>query len=139
MGVFEELGLRHEHHDRTANCLHQNAVLSQSVGVGALSSGNNNNNLSSNVVASSSTEWAQRITGTITNNDCDHHGGGRGGGGGGFSGTVNYNDVAERVTNGKVHYSASSSDFHGEKKGPAECTTVAAAAGSQGMVESWIN
>ncbi|BAT73376.1 hypothetical protein LR48_Vigan01g025100 [Vigna angularis] len=129
MGVFEELGLRHEGHVNTdLGCLHQNMVSSTSVGVGALSSGNNNNNNLSN--ANPSTEWAQR-TGTITNNDCDH--GGRGGGGG-LSGTVSYSDIAERVTNGKVHYSASSSDFHGDK-GPEFSVT----ARSQGMVESWIN
>ncbi|XP_027366213.1 uncharacterized protein LOC113872680 [Abrus precatorius] len=124
MGVFEELGLRHDHVNTDLNCLHQTMVSSTSVGVGALSSGNNNH-LSND----SSTEWAQR-TGTITNNDCDH-----GGEGGILSGTVSYSDIAERVTNGKVHYSASSSSgFHGEK-GP-EFTVPAR---SQGMVESWIN
>ena len=123
VGVFEELGLRHAHVNNNTNVvsgLHQNLVSSPSVG--ALSSGNNNNNLSN-----ASTEWAQR-TGTITNNDCEHGGGGR------LGGTVNYSDVAERVTNGKVHYSASSSDFRGEKG--TECTV---AARSEGMVESWIN
>ncbi|XP_027920290.1 probable inactive serine/threonine-protein kinase scy2 [Vigna unguiculata] len=129
MGVFEELGLRHECHVNTdLGCLHQNMVSSTSVGVGALSSGNNNSNNLSN--ANPSTEWAQR-TGTITNNDCDHAGGG---GGGALTGTVSYSDIAERVTNGKVHYPASSSDFHGEK-GPEFSVT----ARSQGMVESWIN
>ncbi|KAL2343042.1 hypothetical protein Fmac_004327 [Flemingia macrophylla] len=123
MGVFEELGLRPEHVSTDLVCLHQNMVSSTSVGAGALSSGNiNNNNLSN---ANSSTEWAQR-RGTITNNDCDH------GGGGPLSATVNYSDVAERVTNGKVH---SSSDFHGENKGPDFTVT----ARTQGMVESWIN
>ncbi|CAJ1938075.1 unnamed protein product [Sphenostylis stenocarpa] len=133
MGVFEELGLRHDAHVNTdLGCLHQNILSSTSVGVGALSSGNNNNNNSSN--ANSSTEWAQR-TGTITNNDCDHGGGGGGGGGGGaLNGTASYSDIAERVTNGKVHYSASSSDFLGEK-GP----DFTATARTQGMVESWIN
>ncbi|TKY60298.1 Modulating plastid sigma factor [Spatholobus suberectus] len=72
MGVFEELGLRHDHVNTDLGCLHQNMVSSTSVGVGALSSGNNNNNNLSN--ANSSTEWARR-TGTITNNDCDHGGG----------------------------------------------------------------
>ncbi|XP_020204148.1 uncharacterized protein LOC109789580 [Cajanus cajan] len=120
MGVFEELGLRQNHVNTDLGCLHQNMVSSTSVGVGALSSGNNNN-LSN---ANSSTEWAQR-RGTITNNDRDH------GGGGALSGTVNYTDIAERVTNTKVH---SSSDFHGEK-GPDFTVT----ARTQGMVESWIN
>ncbi|KAK7358967.1 hypothetical protein VNO77_00910 [Canavalia gladiata] len=131
MGVLEELGLRHDHHVNTdLNCLHHNMVSSTSVGVRALSSVNNNNNNLTN--ASSSTEWAQR-TGTITNNDCDHGGGGRGRGGV-LSGTVNYSDVAERLTNGKVHYSASSSDFHGDK-GPDFTVPQR----TQGMVESWIN
>ncbi|KAG5015629.1 hypothetical protein AAZX31_08G135800 [Glycine max] len=121
-GVFEELGLRHDHVNTDLGCLHQSMVSSTSVGVGALSSGNNNNNNLSNAT-NSSTEWAQR-TGTITNNDCDH------GGGGALSGTINYSD-----TNGKVHYSASSSDFHGEK-GPDFTVT---ATRTQGMVESWIN
>ncbi|KAK7399532.1 hypothetical protein VNO78_10717 [Psophocarpus tetragonolobus] len=124
MGAFEELGLRHDHVNTDLGCLHQNMVSSTSIGVGALSSGNNNNSLSN---ANSSTEWAQRL-GTITNNDCDH------GGGGALSGTVNYSDIAERVTNGKVHYSASSSDFRGEKG--SEFTVTAR---TQGMVESWIN
>ncbi|ESW31634.1 hypothetical protein PHAVU_002G254700 [Phaseolus vulgaris] len=129
MGVFEELGLRPDGHVNTdLRCLHQNMVSSTSVGVGALSSGNNNNNNNlSN--ANPSTEWVQR-TGTITNDDCDHGGGG----GGGLSGTVSYSDIAERVSNGKVHYSASSSDFHGEKVPDFSVT-----ARSQGMVESWIN
>ncbi|KAL3020884.1 hypothetical protein AAZX31_05G167800 [Glycine max] len=129
MGLYEELELRHDHVNTDLGCLHQNMVSSTSVGVGALSS-DNNNNLSN--ATNSSTEWAQR-TGTITNNDCDH-----GRGGGALSGTVNYNDIGEGavVTNGKVHYSASSSDFHGEK-GPD--FTVTTAARTQGMVESWIN
>ncbi|KAK7318598.1 hypothetical protein RJT34_03301 [Clitoria ternatea] len=131
MGVFEELGLRHDHVNTDLNCPHQhNMVSSTSVGVGALSSGTNNNN-NNNLSIASSTEWAQR-TGTITNNDCDHNGEG----GGSLSGTVNYSDIAERVTNGKVHYlAASSSDFHGEKG--LEFTVGASR--SQGMVESWIN
>ncbi|XP_061345150.1 uncharacterized protein LOC133291000 [Gastrolobium bilobum] len=122
MGVFEELGLRHDRVNANVSGLHQNMVSSPSVRVGSLSSGNNN-------LSNASTAWAQR-TDTITNNDCGHGGGAMMS----LSGTDNYSNVTERDTNGKVHYSASSSDFHGEK-GP-ECTV---AARSEGMVESWIN
>ncbi|KAL6530661.1 hypothetical protein OROGR_014521 [Orobanche gracilis] len=48
------------------------------------------------------------------------------------TGTVNYGKVQ--------HYSsASSSDFHGEKVPETTTVAAAAAARSEGMVESWIN
>lgn len=130
MGVFEELGVRHDHVNIDLGCLHQNNMVSStSVGVVALSS-NGNNNINNLSNANSSTEWAQR-TSTITNNDCDHGGRGRTL----SSGTINYSDIAERVTNGnKVHFSGSSSDFHGEK---GQDFTVTAR--TQGTLESWIN
>lgn len=58
---------------------------------------------------------------------------GSSGGDHGQLGTLNGNyHNSQRVTNGKMNYSASSSDFHGDK-GPENVS-----ARSEGMVESWI-
>ena len=129
MGVLEELGLSHAHVNTNVGGLHhQNMVQSSSDGALSTRVNSNNNN---NDMHNSSVEWAQR-TGRVTNNDGDH--------GGGvilrsLSGIGNYgSNIQERVSNGKVNFTASTPDFHGEK-GP-EC---AVAARSEGMVESWIN
>ncbi|XP_061336588.1 uncharacterized protein LOC133283698 isoform X2 [Gastrolobium bilobum] len=113
MGVLDELGLmRHAQVNTNVGCLHQNMVPSSSDG--ALSMVNNNNNM-----RNPSAEWAQR-TSTITNNDGDQGGVLRS-----LNGIVNYSssNIQERVSNGKVNFSASPSDFHGEK-GP-ECVVAA--------------
>ncbi|XP_027334996.1 rho GTPase-activating protein gacII-like isoform X2 [Abrus precatorius] len=110
MGVLEELGLSHAHvNTHVGGGHHQNMVPSSSDG-GALSRVNNNNNM-----RSPSLDWAQRVT----NND--------GGVLRSLGGTLNYrsNVSDQRVSNGKVNYSATPSDFHGDKG--QDCVVVAAA------------
>ncbi|KAF2293061.1 hypothetical protein GH714_035888 [Hevea brasiliensis] len=104
MGVLEEFGLSHGH------------VSTNLTGL-------------SNIVSSSNTTL-RRSDNNHTANWGDEEGSNEGDRGLLRSINGNYSNSQQRVTNGKVNYSASSSNF----KGPDNV----AAARSEGMVESWI-
>ncbi|XP_021274821.1 uncharacterized protein LOC110409709 [Herrania umbratica] len=107
MGVLEEFGLSHGHVNTNLSGL-QNMVSSD----GALPRNDSSTNPPSWGEGTGSQEHDQSLLRSI-------NGG--------------YNSNSQRVSNGKVsNFSASSSDFHGDK-GPENVATR-----SEGMVESWI-
>ncbi|KAJ9177613.1 hypothetical protein P3X46_012814 [Hevea brasiliensis] len=112
MGVLEEFGLSHGHVSTNLTRL-QNIVSSSNTTLRGSDSSNNNNHRPAN--------WGDGVG----SNEGDQ----------GLLRSINgnYSNSQPRVTNGKANYSASSSDFQGDK-GPENVT----AARSEGMMESWI-
>ncbi|OAY35855.1 type-2 histone deacetylase 1 [Manihot esculenta] len=112
MGVLEEFGLSHGHVSTNLTGLQNIVTSSPNTTLRRNESNNNNSNPANWGDGVGSNEGDQGLLMSINGN---------------------YSNSQQRVANGKVNYSASSSDFHGDK-GPENVS----AARSEGMVESWI-